>query len=37
MKKIDIILTHFGDALCKKYIYVFIICDVQLGNGVHTP
>ena len=34
----DKILTHFGDALCKKYIYIyniFIACGVQLDNGVH--
>ena len=34
-KRIDKILTHFGDALCKKFF--FIARGVQLDNGVHPP
>jgi hypothetical protein len=30
---IDIILTHFGDALCKKHI-LFVTCGAQLDNGM---
>ena len=43
MKKIDKILTHFGDALYKFllftiYFYQFFLArDVQLDNGVHPP
>ena len=35
-KKIDKILTHFGDVLCKKWI-LFIASGVQIDNGVHPP
>ena len=36
MKKIDKILTHFGDALCRKYIYLYFIArGVQLDNRVN--
>ena len=39
-KKIDKSLTHFGDALCKKYIFLHVKCShvvVQLYNGVTSP
>ena len=35
-KKIDKILTHFGDTSCKKYI-CFIARGVQLDNRVNSP
>ena len=34
MEKIDKILNHFGDALCKKHL-IFITLGVQLNNRVH--
>ena len=34
IKKIDKILTHIDDALCKKYNCFFIARDVQLDNRV---
>ena len=37
MKKIDKIMTHFGDAFCKKWFYLFIACCVQLDNRVNPP
>ena len=33
MKKIDANLTHFGDALCKEYIFSLIALGVQLDNS----
>ena len=35
LKKIDKILTDFGDPLCKSRF--FIARDVQLDNGMHPP
>ena len=35
-KKIDKILTHFGDGLCRKFFF-FIARFVQLDNIVNPP
>ena len=39
MNKIDKILTHFGDALCKNdvFSFLFIARGVQLDNRVNPP
>ena len=33
-KEIDEILTHFGDALCKKEIFYFYIFYIFIAHGV---